>query len=61
MEKNVAVHRNVDTHVDENIETMLSARIHEYQEPLEIDTVSKPKVAHGEEVLVRVGGSRALS
>ena len=57
MEKNVAVHRNVDTHVDENIETMLSARIHEYQEPLAIDTVSKPKVAHGEEVLVRVGAA----
>ena len=53
----ILVHRNVDTHVDENIETMLSARIHEYQEPLEIDTVSKPKVAHGEEVLVRVGAA----
>jgi propanol-preferring alcohol dehydrogenase len=36
---------------------MLSARIHEYQEPLEIDTVSKPKVAHGEEVLIRVGAA----
>jgi alcohol dehydrogenase, propanol-preferring len=57
MEKNVAVHRNVDTLVDENIETMLSARIHKYQEPLEIDTVSKPKVAHGEEVLIRVGAA----
>ena len=57
MEKNVAVHRNVNTHVDENIETMLSARIHKYQEPLAIDTVSKPKVAHGEEVLVRVGAA----
>jgi alcohol dehydrogenase, propanol-preferring len=57
MEKNVAVHRNVDTLVDENIETMLSARIHKYQEPLAIDTVSKPKVAHGEEVLVRVGAA----
>jgi alcohol dehydrogenase, propanol-preferring len=57
MEKNVVVRRNVDTHVDENIETMLSGRIHKYQEPLEIDTVSKPKVAHGEEVLIRVGAA----
>ena len=56
MEKN----RNVSTHIHGNIETMLSARIHEYQEPLAIDTVSKPKVAHGEEVLIRVGASRTL-
>ena len=61
MEKNVPIHRSVNTHSHENSETMLSARIHEYQEPLAIDTVSKPKVAHGEEVLIRVGGSRALS
>ena len=53
MEKN----RNVSTHIHGNIETMLSARIHEYQEPLAIDTVSKPKVAHGEEVLIRVGAA----
>ena len=57
MEKNVTIHRNVNTHSHDNSETMLSARIHEYQEPLEIDTVSKPKVAHGEEVLVRVGAA----
>ena len=57
MEKNVTIHRNVNTHSHENSETMLSARIHEYQEPLEIDTVSKPKVAHGEEVLIRVGAA----
>ena len=61
MEKNVTIHRNINTHSHDNSETMLSARIHVYQEPLEIDTVSKPKVAHGEEVLIRVGGSRALS
>jgi alcohol dehydrogenase, propanol-preferring len=53
MEKN----RNVSTHIHGNIETMLSARIHEYQEPLAIDTVSKPKVVHGEEVLIRVGAA----
>ena len=57
MEKNVTIHRNVNTHSHKNSETMLSARIHEYQEPLEIDTVSKPKVAHGEEVLIRVGAA----
>lgn len=57
MEKNVPIHRNVNTHSHKNSETMLSARIHEYQEPLEIDTVSKPKVAHGEEVLIRVGAA----
>lgn len=57
MEKNVTIHRNVNTHSHDNSETMLSARIHEYQEPLEIDTVSKPKVAHGEEVLIRVGAA----
>ena len=57
MEKNVTINRNVTTHSHKNSETMLSARIHEYQEPLEIDTVSKPKVAHGEEVLIRVGAA----
>jgi alcohol dehydrogenase, propanol-preferring len=57
MEKNVTIHRNVNTHSHKHSETMLSARIHEYQEPLEIDTVSKPKVAHGEEVLIRVGAA----
>lgn len=56
MEKNVSVHRNVNT-CTENFETMLSARIHEYQQPLAIDTLSKPKVAHGEEVLIRVGAA----
>ena len=35
---------------------MLSARIHEYQEPLEIDDSSKPNV-HGEEVLVKVAAA----
>ena len=35
---------------------MLSARIHEYQEPLEIDDTSKPNV-HGEEVLVKVAAA----
>jgi alcohol dehydrogenase, propanol-preferring len=35
---------------------MLSARIHNYQEPLAIDNTSKPKV-HGEEVLVKVGAA----
>ncbi len=36
---------------------MLSARIHKYQEPLVKDTLSKPKVAHGEEVLIRIGAA----
>jgi propanol-preferring alcohol dehydrogenase len=39
------------------METMLSARIHKYQEPLVIDSLSKPKVAHGEEVLIRIGAA----
>jgi alcohol dehydrogenase, propanol-preferring len=36
---------------------MLSARVHEYQKPLELNVVSKPKVVRGEEVLVRVGAA----
>ncbi len=36
---------------------MSSARIHEYQKSLTIDSVSKPVVTHGEAVLVRVGAA----
>jgi propanol-preferring alcohol dehydrogenase len=39
------------THMDE---TMLSARIHEYQKPLVLEKVPR---ARGEEVIVRVGGA----
>ena len=61
MEKKlVRVYRdNIQKH--ENVETMLSARIHRYQEPLVIDTIPRFTVAHGEEVLIKVGGSRTLS
>ena len=40
----------------ENIQAMLSARIHKYKEPLVIDNTPKSKV-QGEEVLVRVGAA----
>ena len=36
---------------------MKSARIHAYQEPLKVEEVSKPRMPHGEEVLVKVGGA----
>jgi hypothetical protein len=36
-------------------ETILSARIHEYREPLTIDRIAKPIVSGGEQVLLRVG------
>lgn len=36
---------------------MKSARIHTYQEPLKVEEVPKPDMPHGEEVLVRVGGT----
>lgn len=38
-------------------ETMLSARIHEYQKPLVVENVPKPSDIHGEAVLVRIGGA----
>lgn len=39
------------------ISLMKSARIHAYQEPLKVEEVSKPRMPHGEEVLVKVGGA----
>jgi alcohol dehydrogenase, propanol-preferring len=56
MEKNTGIYRN-DAASSQNNEMILSARIHEYQEPLVIDSIPKPKVAHGEEVLIRVGAA----
>jgi propanol-preferring alcohol dehydrogenase len=35
-------------------DTMLSARIHEYQNPLVIERISKPIISQGEQVLVKV-------
>ena len=56
MEKNVNTYRNT-ANSSKNNETMLSARIHEYQKPLMIDNIPKPKVAYGEEVLIKVGAA----
>ena len=36
---------------------MKSARIHAYQEPLKVEEVPKPGMPHGEEVLVKIGGT----
>lgn len=38
-------------------ETMLAARIYEYQKPLVIENIPKPSSIHGEAVLVRIGGT----
>jgi alcohol dehydrogenase, propanol-preferring len=38
----------------QNGDTMLSARIHEYQKPLAIERIPKPTINHREQVLVRV-------
>ncbi len=38
-------------------EMMLSARIHEYQKPLVVESVSKPSNIHGEAVVVKVGAA----
>jgi propanol-preferring alcohol dehydrogenase len=57
MEKNVNIYRNTANTSSQNNEMMLSARIHDYQEPLMIDTIPKPKVAYGEEVLIKVGAA----
>jgi hypothetical protein len=51
MEKNAGIYRN-DASSSQNNEMMLSARIHEYQKPLMIDNIPRPKVAYGEEVLI---------
>jgi hypothetical protein len=34
---------------------MLSAMIHEYQSPLVLEQTPKPKIIHGEQVLVKLG------
>ena len=36
---------------------MLFARILDYQEPLNIENVDKPKIQHGHQVLIRVGST----
>ena len=41
--------------------SILSARIHEYQKPLSIDSTPKPTISTGEQVLVKVAGSRSMS
>src|SRR5215208_222985 len=56
MEKNAVIYRN-DAASSQNNEMMLSARIHEYQKPLMIDNIPRPKVAYGEEVLIKVGAA----
>jgi propanol-preferring alcohol dehydrogenase len=38
-------------------ETMLSARIHEYQKPLVVERIPKPQIVSGEAVLIRIGGA----
>ncbi len=37
--------------------SVLSARIHQYKEPLSLDNVSKPSITQDEEVLVKVGAT----
>ena len=45
-----------DIHINESKErnTVLSARIHEYQKPLSVDNTQKPTISTGEQVLVKV-------
>ena len=43
-----------------NTEMILSARIYEYQKSLILDTIPKPRVTRGEQVLLKVGGSRIM-
>jgi propanol-preferring alcohol dehydrogenase len=40
-----------------NLDTMLSATIHQYQNPLVLQQTPKPKIIHGEQVLVKVGAT----
>ena len=40
-----------------NIDTMLSATIHQYQSPLVLQQTPKPKIIHGEQILVKVGAT----
>ncbi|HEY6885005.1 MAG TPA: NAD(P)-dependent alcohol dehydrogenase [Nitrososphaeraceae archaeon] len=46
---------NQDQNKDGN--TILSARIHEYQKPLSIDNIPKPTISSGEQVLVKVSAA----
>jgi propanol-preferring alcohol dehydrogenase len=40
-----------------NIDAMLSATIHQYQSPLVLQQTPKPKIIHGEQILVKVGAT----
>ena len=40
-----------------NVDTMLSATIHQYQNPLVLQQTPKPKKVRGEQVLVKVGAT----
>jgi propanol-preferring alcohol dehydrogenase len=42
---------------EKNATTILSARIHEYQRPLSIDDIPKPRISTGEQVLVKVAAA----
>ena len=53
--------RNNNKDQEKNATTILSARIHEYQRPLSIDDIPKPRISTGEQVLVKVAGRRPMS
>ena len=46
---------------EKNATTILSARIHEYQRPLSIDDIPKPRISTGEQVLVKVASPGILT
>jgi alcohol dehydrogenase, propanol-preferring len=48
---------NININNTNNIDTMLSATIHQYQSPLVLQQTPKPKIIHGEQVLVKVGAT----
>jgi propanol-preferring alcohol dehydrogenase len=54
-----SIYENVENNINKinNIDTMLSATIHQYQNSLVLQQTPKPKIIHGEQVLVKVGAT----
>src|ERR1041384_8753398 len=48
---------NININNTNNIDTMVSATIHQYQSPLVLQQTPKPKIIHGEQVMVKVGAT----
>lgn len=54
-----SIYKNIENNINNtnNIDTMLFATIHQYQNPLMLQQTPKPKIIRGEQVLVKVAAT----